>query len=56
MAAINVDWEIELDKPSIFVIVTAPIDSDENTLLELAIAEMTRKTFIFRKRIVARYR
>jgi hypothetical protein len=46
----NIQYEIELSDPSYFVTIEAPEDAAEYQLLELAIMEMTRKTYIFNKR------
>lgn len=47
-----VNWEITLDKPDYFVIIRAPFNADDNTLLNLAIEEMTRRTVLWEKRII----
>lgn len=47
-----VTWEIELDLPDVYVEVEASRFASDHKLLELAIEEMTAKTFIYKKRIL----
>ena len=46
----KVIWEIELDSPEAYVEFEGDANADETELLDAAIAEMTRNTYIFQKR------
>lgn len=46
-------FEIELANPDIFVIIEADEFASDETLLELAIEELTRKTEIWKKRMIS---
>jgi hypothetical protein len=46
-------FEIELANPDIFVVIEADEFASDGTLLELAIEELTRKTKIWKKKMIS---